>query len=413
MSSHYTEQEVDDFLLTKGLRRLEPYKDASTNMKLECISNGRIITNCLKRIRHSKKEDYSIIQKPSRRLLIDEINNRIKENGLLIEYAGNYNKGRCDWHCTNPDCPTHGGKIWNGSVSRVSLCYRGCPSCCLDKNGNKIKNDKYTHEEIVEMVKGRPIELISHYQGMEVRADWRCKALGHVFHTKVRDVIHCDTNCPECGDKVNLLTIEDIQERMKDRTDVFLVGDYKGSDTHTEWECYAKGHVFPATPNSVANKGTGCPCCINKSETSIGELIVKYLPSITDFKPQKYFTDINPITHKSWVDFYFKMVDKEFIIEYQGEGHFMVVDRGQGKERAEAELVYQKERDEYKREYCKSHNIFLLEIPYWFTDKQVIEQLQMLNEGNWDKIPTIIVPDVLPQRVRKFRASRRKKKDAA
>lgn len=53
------------------------------------------------------------------------------------------------------------------------------------------------------------------------------------------------------------------------------------------------------------------------------------------------------------------------LIECQGEQHYNPVDHFGG----EKQFLRQQSYDNKKREYCKQHNLRLIEIPYWDFDK--------------------------------------------
>lgn len=63
-------------------------------------------------------------------------------------------------------------------------------------------------------------------------------------------------------------------------------------------------------------------------------------------------------------DFYLPLYN--LVIEFDGEDHYMPIDRaGKGKEWAEEHFEITKHRDSLKNDYCKNNNINLLRIPYW------------------------------------------------
>ena len=58
-------------------------------------------------------------------------------------------------------------------------------------------------------------------------------------------------------------------------------------------------------------------------------------------------------------DFY--LVDYNILIECQGEQHYKPISVFGG----EKGFKLQQKRDNIKRNYCKNHNIHLIELPYW------------------------------------------------
>jgi hypothetical protein len=63
-------------------------------------------------------------------------------------------------------------------------------------------------------------------------------------------------------------------------------------------------------------------------------------------------------------DIYVKELN--LLIEYDGEGHYYPIPRGDmSKEEAEERLLIVQKHDSIKTQYCKENNIPLIRIPYW------------------------------------------------
>ena len=60
---------------------------------------------------------------------------------------------------------------------------------------------------------------------------------------------------------------------------------------------------------------------------------------------------------------------EQYLIEYDGRQHF------EGWSSSEENLKIQKERDNYKNQWCKENNIPLIRIPYTHLDNLCIEDL--------------------------------------
>ena len=111
----------------------------------------------------------------------------------------------------------------------------------------------------------------------------------------------------------------------------------------------------------------GCPQCKNKNE----KRILKYLQQFYIVKPQfKYHAN----NRKYYIDF--KVGD--ILIEYHGEQHYKPVRFcGCSEEKAKEKFIKQVKRDYEVREYCREHNIRLIEIPYWFSHE---DQYKLLTD---------------------------------
>eukprot|EP01114_Cavostelium_apophysatum_P016892 TRINITY_DN4898_c0_g1_i1.p2 TRINITY_DN4898_c0_g1~~TRINITY_DN4898_c0_g1_i1.p2 ORF type:complete len:285 (-),score=54.08 TRINITY_DN4898_c0_g1_i1:1012-1866(-) len=63
-------------------------------------------------------------------------------------------------------------------------------------------------------------------------------------------------------------------------------------------------------------------------------------------------------------------------VEYQGKQHYIQDDA--------ASLSLQQQRDQEKRDACKQHNITLVEIPYWWNEKNEEQIFSLINEKRPD-----------------------------
>lgn len=95
------------------------------------------------------------------------------------------------------------------------------------------------------------------------------------------------------------------------------------------------------------------------------------------------------------VDFFLTLNGKDYIIEYNGQQHYMFVENW-----LEETLDIYKERvrrDNSVRKFCKENNITLIEIPYTVgIKKSVIEEKLkevLLNEEPIEKIFPTIIPE--------------------
>ena len=110
-----------------------------------------------------------------------------------------------------------------------------------------------------------------------------------------------------------------------------------------------------------------CGCLKSKGELKISQIL-----SDNQLTFQKEVTFENLINNNtgSYLRFDF-FVKEQYLIEYDGETHYytsgwMTPER----------LQNQQERDRIKNEYCKTHNIPLIRIPYWHYDKITIDDLR-------------------------------------
>ena len=100
---------------------------------------------------------------------------------------------------------------------------------------------------------------------------------------------------------------------------------------------------------------------INKDQRSLGEQAVEkwLLEHNIKFNIEDTFEDLKGV-NDGYLRFDFKILDKPILIEFQGLQHYQPVDLFGGEE----QFKIQKVHDMLKRNYCKAHNLRLIEIPY-------------------------------------------------
>lgn len=126
------------------------------------------------------------------------------------------------------------------------------------------------------------------------------------------------------------------------------------------WSCYCKhcGNIFTTRGSSIRfGYVQSCGCVHSKNEQNITKLL---LDNNIEFATQYTFPDLKGKERALRFDFaIFKNGVLSHLIEYQGEQHFKQVD-GKWGENFELNQYY----DQLKREYCKIHNIKLIEIKF-------------------------------------------------
>lgn len=110
-----------------------------------------------------------------------------------------------------------------------------------------------------------------------------------------------------------------------------------------------------------------CGCMKSIGEQKIIKLLIN---NNIHFETQKRFeTCRNPKTNNQLIfDFY---INDNFLLEYDGIQHF----KSSTGWNNEQHLLYTKERDEYKNQWCRENNIPLKRIPYWELENITIENI--------------------------------------
>lgn len=217
----------------------------------------------------------------------------------------------------------------------------------------------------------------------------KCLKHNEIFTQQAQNHLdHC-CGCPKCKtenlkESTTTLTTEDIVNRGK-----ILYGD-KFTYEHTVYKnwhepiivtCKDHGDMEVIPHNFLT--GFVCKSCrieegfASDPETYIYDILKNISNNKKEFyfEPQKSFLDLyyqRPLLF----DFYGKINNTEFCIEYQGGQHYFPVKYGGvSLEEAEKNLEISKIRDNLKKEYCKKKNIILIEYTYKQSFLEIKEHL--------------------------------------
>lgn len=138
--------------------------------------------------------------------------------------------------------------------------------------------------------------------------------------------------------------------------------DFTSMSEKKVWWLCSEGHEWQASI-SGRTRGRGCPVCDqSKGEARIAAFLKE---NDISFKTQYRFSDC---VHQKGLPFDFAVFGDDgrllFLIEYDGEHHFLPVDFS-GHENAKNQFLLVKKRDAIKNQYCYEHKIPLVRIPYW------------------------------------------------
>jgi len=136
------------------------------------------------------------------------------------------------------------------------------------------------------------------------------------------------------------------------------------------WKCRCDCGNFTIVIASALKNGTSQSCGCGKKFR--GEEKIQNILQNNNlfFDREKSFKDcIGSKGGKLRFDFY---VSKHYLIEYDGQQHFYAIDNWGGEEQFQETQTY----DQIKNEYCKTHNIPLIRIPYWHYNDITIEDLK-------------------------------------
>ena len=203
---------------------------------------------------------------------------------------------------------------------------------------------------------------------------WKCQCecgeVRNIFSNSLLNGVSKSCGCYK-ADRAHELNFNDLTGKKFGMLKVIeRVEDYvspNGSKA-TRWlcdcECGNRATFIGGNLTSGTIKSCGC------LKESNGEYYIRvFLESCNiDFIQQYKFSDCR---NKLPLPFDFYLPQQNICIEYDGQQHFEVVDFFGGKNGFE----YRKNNDRIKNNYCKSHNIKLLRIPYYFSIKEMQDRI--------------------------------------
>ena len=346
-----TNEIVDFRLKNRNIIRLDDYINARTKIRFQCTIDGYI---------WNAKSD-SIFQGNGcpECAGLAKLNNKIIDDRLIkrnILRKGEYinNKTIIPFQCLIDDY------IWDASPDYILNGNGRCPKCS--------GNIPVTNDSLDVKLEGRNIKRLGDVNGLTTKISFQCLIDNHIWDT-LPSIILAGHGCLVCSGK-KPISNELIDLRLEGRN-IRRLDDVINDITKIQFQCTTKtcNHIWFTTPNKITS-GAGCPMCKKKNEKRILEyLIEKY--EHENIEPQFY---IFANDRKYYIDFEINGI----LIEYHGKQHYEPVRfGGRSEEKTKEAFIKQVKRDYEVREYCREHNIRLIEIPYWLSHK---EQYKLLEE---------------------------------
>ena len=164
--------------------------------------------------------------------------------------------------------------------------------------------------------------------------------------------------CPKCYGQY-ISTKEYIEKAKKVHGDVYDYSliEYHGSSSMLKIICPTHGMFVQQAHNHL--QGQGCPSC--KSSHGENKILLFLRSKNVLFNKEYKIPNDNLFCNRIniFVDFY--LPKNNSIIEFHGKQHYEPIKWFGG----EKKFKEQQERDMALRQYCKEHEIKLIEIPYW------------------------------------------------
>ena len=136
---------------------------------------------------------------------------------------------------------------------------------------------------------------------------------------------------------------------------------YVNTKTLVTIKCVKHG-PFELTPD-LHLRGQGCPLCTSTTKPVLAIIEMLNLHNIA-FTTEKQFLGCVGISGKP-LRFDLYLPDRNMCIEYDGIHHFESIRFGNmSEQQAQERFLIQQQHDNIKDEYCETHNIHLIRIPY-------------------------------------------------
>jgi len=311
-------QTPESHLASRGCRKCGDEKQH----KQQILTNEQFISRA--RAVHGGRYDYSEVQ-----YVKSHIKVKIKCNkcGSIFWQTPNS-------HLNGNNCPICGKYYVNLSMFKEKAA--------------RVHNNKYNYDKSVYITTNTKLTITCPIHG-----DFNQTPRSHLR----------GAGCPVCGKDLNVVsrrfTKEDFIEAARkvhgDRYDYDRV-QYKNSSTKVLIGCRKHGYFLQEANSHLL--GCGCPKCRH----SIGEEKISLCLQRMNIRYQEqyciYNEDLFCKNRRIYIDFY--VPDRNLFIEYNGSQHYRKLKYFEERRPFEE----QESRDNAVKQYCKSHGINLLEIPY-------------------------------------------------
>lgn len=232
-----------------------------------------------------------------------------------------------------------------------------CTTESFIERAREIHGDKYDYSKV-------------NYINCKTKVRIICPVHGEFWQTPDHHLVRGDI-CPKCsyvkrGKKRRKTFEQFLKKARKVHGDKYIYPSQtlNGTETKIRIICPAHGEFYQSAHDHLY--GHGClKCSSSKGELKIAEYLKnnKYIEN-KDYFREKTF-DNPKISSRMRFDFY--LPEKNLLIEYNGEQHYIAGRFGEDK------LRQQRCRDWIKRRFARSSGIRLLTIPY--TQFNMIEEI--------------------------------------
>ncbi|MGV6936030.1 hypothetical protein ACWA2B_10990 [Paenibacillus sp. CMM36] len=267
------------------------------------------------------------------------------EYTVLDEYKNRYTKVNMQHNLCN--------YIWSIKPQDFLKGVR-CPLC----GKMHTKTQDFFEEEVFNIGNGE-FEVLGKYINSKTSILMRHKTCNYEWKTPPENFLLRGAKCPRCVG-VYIKTLKIFKEQVYNLVDneYSVLGDYKNGQHNILMRHNACNYEWLVRPNNFLN-GSRCPnCLVTKGESKIKKYLID---NEIRYRIQYTFPDCKDILRLKFDFAVFKNRKLSVLIEYDGEFHYEQII-------SEEHFADRKKKDKIKDDYCKSHNIPLIRIPYWEFD---------------------------------------------
>lgn len=268
-------------------------------------------------------------------------------------------------------------KLFYKSREKVKHNYDFCsPSCHATFQHSLTYNDrkKSAFDRLKNFCNEKNYTLLTQeneYKNIFTPVKYKCPIHGLQISTVDRMI--SGHGCIGCQYDIIRHTYEELEENVNSYNNnkllnVYTIDGLYGKRYELSIKCGICGNTFNISYSSYMKSiHKKCPTC-SKSASGY-EIIIRDIldKNNINYKSEYSFNDCKDVLPLHF-DFY--LFDYNLCIEYDGEYHYMPLKISKSDTEKDIQARYEKiqRHDKIKNDYCLSHNINLLRIPYWEKD---------------------------------------------
>jgi hypothetical protein len=260
-------------------------------------------------------------------------------------------------------CPKHG--VFE-QTPRNHLSGRGCVVCA---GLQRQTTEQFIEKAIIKHGRRYDYSKVK-YVNNHTKVKIICPKHGVFKQTPNRHL--SGDGCAVCVGLQRQTTEQFIEKAVAKHNNKYDYSKVKYVNTRTKVKIICPKHgIFEQTPRNHLS-GNGCPSCnYSKGEQYLAEWLtinnIQFIPQYT----------IKKCKHKRPLPFDFAICinNRLGLIEYQGDGHYGIIEYSNSYVKNFKRYIGVKKHDRIKKDFCIRHNIPLLIIPYMWTDNRINEEL--------------------------------------